>query len=136
MFPESLVTYCGRMAQMVRAAVHPTAILDPGAQIDSSCQIGPYCVVGSGVELGERCRLVSHVVIEGPSKIGADNTFVTTPLWSLLLVTAVLPAIATVGFVRARRQRTGALRCPACGYDLRATPERCPECGLLVKPTA
>src|SRR6516162_10634681 len=63
------------MAQMVRAAVHPTAILDPGAQIDSSCQIGPYCVVGSGVELGERCRLVSHVVIEGPSKIGADNTF-------------------------------------------------------------
>jgi UDP-N-acetylglucosamine acyltransferase len=55
--------------------VHPTAILDPGAQIDSSCQIGPYCVVGPGVELGERCRLVSHVVIEGPSKIGADNTF-------------------------------------------------------------
>jgi UDP-N-acetylglucosamine acyltransferase len=55
--------------------VHPTAILDPGAKVDSSCQIGPYCVVGPGVELGERCRLVSHVVIEGPSKIGADNTF-------------------------------------------------------------
>ena len=63
------------MAQMVRAAAHPTAILDPGAKIDSSCQIGPYCVVGPGVELGERCRLISHVVMEGPSKIGADNTF-------------------------------------------------------------
>jgi len=60
---------------MVSATVHPTAILDPGAQIDSSCHIGPYCVVGPGVKLGERCRLVSHVVMEGPSKIGADNTF-------------------------------------------------------------
>jgi hypothetical protein len=81
-------------------------------------------------------RFWNWLGFDGGHEIGADNTFVTTPLWSLLLVTAVLPAIATVGFVRARRQRTGALRCPACGYDLRATPERCPECGLLVKPTA
>jgi UDP-N-acetylglucosamine acyltransferase len=55
--------------------VHPTAIVDPRARIHSSCKIGPYCVVGAEVELGEGCELVSHVVMEGPTKIGAHNQF-------------------------------------------------------------
>ena len=54
---------------------HPTAIIDPGAKVPASCKIGPYCVIGADVELGEDCRLVSHVAIEGPTKIGADNGF-------------------------------------------------------------
>jgi UDP-N-acetylglucosamine acyltransferase len=56
-------------------SVHPTAIVDPGAKIHPSCKIGPYCTVGAGVELGEDCELISHVVVEGPSKIGARNRF-------------------------------------------------------------
>ena len=55
--------------------VHPTAIVDPGVKVHRSCKIGPYCVIGPEVELGERCHLVSHVTIEGPTKIGADNAF-------------------------------------------------------------
>ena len=55
--------------------VHPTAIIDPQAKIHPSCKIGPYCVIGPKVRLGEGCHLVSHVVMEGPSKIGADNGF-------------------------------------------------------------
>jgi UDP-N-acetylglucosamine acyltransferase len=55
--------------------VHPTAIIDPRAKVPASCKVGPYCVIGPGVELGEGCRLVSHVAIEGPTTIGADNTF-------------------------------------------------------------
>ena len=55
--------------------VHPTAIIDPQAKIHPSCKIGPYCVIGPNVRLGEGCHLVSHVAIEGPSKIGADNGF-------------------------------------------------------------
>jgi hypothetical protein len=41
---------------------------------------------------------------------------------------AVLP---TIWLVRLSRQhvRRRRLRCTQCGYDLRATPERCPECG-------
>jgi UDP-N-acetylglucosamine acyltransferase len=55
--------------------IHPTAIIDPGAKVPASCHVGPYCVIGADVELGENCRLLSHVTIEGPTKIGADNVF-------------------------------------------------------------
>ncbi|HEY7616611.1 MAG TPA: acyl-ACP--UDP-N-acetylglucosamine O-acyltransferase [Terriglobales bacterium] len=55
--------------------VHPTAIIDPQAHVHPSCKIGPYCVVGANVEIGEGCHLVSHVAIEGPTRIGADNGF-------------------------------------------------------------
>ncbi|HEY1271297.1 MAG TPA: acyl-ACP--UDP-N-acetylglucosamine O-acyltransferase [Terriglobales bacterium] len=54
-------------------AIHPTAIIDPKARIPASCKIGPYCVIGPEVELGENCHLVSHVVVHGPTRIGADN---------------------------------------------------------------
>jgi len=56
-------------------SVHPTAIIDPLAKIHPSCKIGPYCVIGPQVQLDEGCHLVSHVTMEGPSKIGADNGF-------------------------------------------------------------
>jgi len=55
--------------------IHPTAIVDPGAKVPASCQVGPYCVIGADVALGENCRLLSHVTIEGPTKIGANNVF-------------------------------------------------------------
>jgi hypothetical protein len=53
-------------------------------------------------------------------------------LWPVATVLAVLPAIWTLRFLRrCRRQRLGI--CLACGYDLRATPGRCPECGTVPK---
>jgi UDP-N-acetylglucosamine acyltransferase len=56
-------------------SVHPTAIVDVAAKVPASCTVGPYCVIGAGVELGEGCHLVSHVAIEGPTKVGIDTAF-------------------------------------------------------------
>jgi UDP-N-acetylglucosamine acyltransferase len=53
--------------------IHPTAIIHPQAQIGADCQIGPYCVIGEHVVLGDRCKLHSHVVIDGHTKLGSDN---------------------------------------------------------------
>jgi UDP-N-acetylglucosamine acyltransferase len=52
--------------------VHPTAIVDAAACLEESVEIGPYCIIGPNVELGERTRLASHVVIEGHTRIGPD----------------------------------------------------------------
>src|SRR5215471_5684045 len=49
--------------------IHPTATIDPRAKVPESCKIGPYCVIGADVELGENCHLISHVAIEGPTRL-------------------------------------------------------------------
>lgn len=53
--------------------VHPTAIVDPKATLGTGVSIGPYCVIGPDVVLHDRVRLVSHVVIDGRTTIGADS---------------------------------------------------------------
>jgi hypothetical protein len=51
------------------------------------------------------------------------------PIWLLVLM-----AIFTlIRFGWKQRLNHQGLRCRGCGYDLRATPERCPECGMIVR---
>jgi hypothetical protein len=56
---------------------------------------------------------------------------VSVPYWAVVLAAAVMPLLWWRSFVQRRRRlrRERAQLCPACGYDLRATPGRCPECG-------
>ncbi len=56
-------------------SVHPSAVIAPGARVPASCTIGPFCTIGPEVALGEECTLISHVVIDGRTRIGARNVF-------------------------------------------------------------
>ncbi len=59
----------------VPVGIHPTAIIDPAAELDSSVRVGPYAVIGAEVQIGPGSTVAAHAVIQGPTRIGADNRF-------------------------------------------------------------
>ncbi len=56
------------------------------------------------------------------------------PIWLIVVLTAAVPTMRGIAHVRRRlRQRLGATTCLECGYDLRASFDRCPECGAELR---
>jgi UDP-N-acetylglucosamine acyltransferase len=54
-------------------AIHPTAVVAPGAQVDPSCEVGPYAVIGPAVRMGPRNVVGAHAVVDGDTTLGAEN---------------------------------------------------------------
>lgn len=54
--------------------IHPTAIVHPKAELEVGVEVGPWCVVGPNVKIGRGTKLMSHVVVEGWTKLGEHNT--------------------------------------------------------------
>jgi hypothetical protein len=59
-----------------------------------------------------------------------DDVYVIVPFWSLTLF-FVTPVLAQLMYALRRKRSIVAGSCLTCGYDLRATAGRCPECGTL-----
>ena len=49
------------------------AVIAPEARVHEDAFIGPYAVIGPDVEIARGCRIESHVVVKGPTKLGRDN---------------------------------------------------------------
>jgi hypothetical protein len=101
-------------------------LADLGVQMYDS-QPWDFSFLGFAHRVSKGYAFIANVIRPPP----VDITHVwVVPLWPFLVLTAVLPALWTIRFIRSRR-RNSAFCCAHCGYDLRATPDRCPECGTV-----
>lgn len=69
--------------------------------------------------------------LNGYYNLGVRGHIAVAPYWLLIALLSVLP-ISWIILYRRRRWRTG--MCCKCGYDLRASKDRCPECGEPIPP--
>ena len=56
-------------------SIHESSIIHPSAEIDENVEIGPFCIVEKNVRIKSGTKLLSHVVLKGPTTIGKNNTF-------------------------------------------------------------
>jgi hypothetical protein len=66
--------------------------------------------------------------VSGGASLPVAIAAVGAPAWVVALLLAT-PPVASIALRVRRRRRMRPGCCPHCGYDLRATPDRCPECG-------
>lgn len=58
------------MLTTLHESIHPSAIIAPGACLGAGVKIGPFCTVGPDVVLEDGVELVSHVAIDGKTRLG------------------------------------------------------------------
>jgi hypothetical protein len=107
---------------------------EPQWQLVTVSATGPTLGVVRWEFLGFTASGFTH--INAPSLTTRTNYFMV-PFWFVVMVSGGLSASAVLAWWtrRGRRVLAGQGCCPACGYDLRATPERCPECGTPATTT-
>jgi hypothetical protein len=82
----------------------------------------------SGPSFWNRLGFCRYRTGTGASFYDQTEEGITLPAWLPALPFLIPPLLWTKAVWRRRRHRRAGL-CRACAYDLRATPERCPECG-------
>lgn len=56
------------------AQIDPSARIAPDAVLGEDVEVGPFAVIGAGVEIGAGSRIGPHAVVQGPTRLGRNNT--------------------------------------------------------------
>ena len=85
-------------------------------------------------ELGREALGFAYRYLDGPARPGEKLRErvrrLRVPYWPLAVVIVLWMTLGS------RRPASTGVYCTTCGYDLRATPDRCPECGGRPAPAS
>jgi hypothetical protein len=149
--PHTHVTNAGIVSGLGGVQIHHTTntisagFFEKGRKDPKRHQLGVRWLIFTEAGLFDSSGMGSRLYYPGgPSRFGFDftnrswggsasrppNTQIaaTVPYWFLVLF-CTLPPLAWVSWQSPSRRRLREGLCLHCGYDLRASPERCPECG-------
>jgi hypothetical protein len=87
-------------------------------------RVGMICLAAEGKMDASLCNRMGFLAL-----VGRRSLILMFPHWAALAITMLLPLFWGRRILRRRLLETG--RLCVCGYDLRATPDRCPECGKI-----
>ncbi|HEX2971639.1 MAG TPA: hypothetical protein VHP11_04870 [Tepidisphaeraceae bacterium] len=73
---------------------------------------------------------IRHWHQDGSGGVLQRNWFIGIPQGCIVLLSSLPPAVWILRYWRRQPKQLGL--CPACGYDLRASRDRCPECGTSI----
>jgi len=115
------------LVKFIEQSVDRTSWRDQGGELGAMRAIKGQLII---TQTPENHVEIAYLLNREQWKIGLRSFAVHT--LALLFLSLLMVKLISIP-IRRKLRRSKIGLCPCCGYDLRATPEQCPECGAMVQ---